>query len=114
MQELQINGFDVRQVTDWGRAVVLEHDVVPAGVRPGYFTSKGKYVKPSSYPAFAVVRHQEFRMTCRAFARVYGFCAAVYCDDTVITFALNDRTGRVRESRRVPAKINWWEPGSQP
>ncbi len=102
----RINSFDVREVRDWGNAAVLRHDAIPAGPRAGYFTPKGSWVKPSWLPAYAIRECQDWRKTCRAFARVYGFAVAVYCDDTAITFALT-HSGKVKESKRHDAKIAW-------
>jgi hypothetical protein len=106
MDQHTINGFDVREVRDWGGAIVLQHETIPAHEAAGYWTSKGKYVKPHWVPAVGFRSCQNWEKTCRAFARVYGFCVAVYCDDTVITFALCDN-GRVKMSKREPAKIIW-------
>jgi len=99
-------GFDVREVRDWGTAVVKFCEQVPAGVRPGYWTSKGTWVKSAHFAAYSVRECQDWQKTCRAFARIYGFCVAVYCDDTVVTFALT-HSGRVKQSKRTTAKIDW-------
>lgn len=106
MAQFHLNSWDVREVREWGSAVVLRHDNYPSSIAPGYFASDGKWVKPHQLSAGAVSEHQNFRKTCRAFARVYGWCAAIYCDDTAIEFVRLE-SGRVKEMARQAATITW-------
>jgi len=102
-----LNNFDCREVRDWTCAVVLKHDVIPAHVRPAYIApSAARVIRAAHLPATALVEHQNWRKTCRAFARVYGHCVAVWADDTATEFVLLD-SGRVKECARVPAQITW-------
>ena len=103
-----LDGGTVREVRDWGRACVIRRETVPGHEMPGYFTAKGKWIGARWIDAYDVCQNQDWRKTCRAYARVHGAAVAVYCDDTAIVFDRTD-SGRVRESKRHDCIITWSE-----